>query len=66
MGRKRVGGFVFIDFKGDHLPLHTHIEQKGREIGRWNIEAQKPMDDFEVTQKLRKALIRLGYLQKGD
>ncbi|MSQ15563.1 MAG: hypothetical protein EXR50_06850 [Dehalococcoidia bacterium] len=62
MVRKRSGGFVFITYKGDHPPYHVHIEKDGREIGRWDIENQEPLDDFEVGAKLRKALKRLGYL----
>ncbi len=62
MVRKRAGGFVFITYKGDHLPLHVHVEKDRREIGRWDIENQRPLDNFEVGAKLRKALKRLGYL----
>jgi hypothetical protein len=66
MGRKRSGGFVFVTYKGDHPPLHVHIEQDGREIGRWDIENQKPMDNLKVSQKLRKALKQVGYLITGE
>lgn len=66
MGRKRSGGFIFITYKGDHSPLHVHIEQGGREIGRWDIENQKPMDDLKVSHKLRKALKQVGYLITGE
>lgn len=66
MGRKRVGGFVFVVYKGDHPPMHVHIEKGGRYIGRWDIENQRPMDEFEVTRKLRAALIRKGYLVEGE
>jgi len=65
MGRKKVLGFTFVQFKGDHPPPHVHIyDAKGRSIGRWDIEHQQPMDDFEVSRKLRKALKRAGYLKE--
>lgn len=66
MGRKRSRGYIFITYKGDHSPLHVHIEQANREIGRWDVENQKPMDGLEVSQKLRKALKGLGYLFTED
>lgn len=66
MGRKRSGGFIFVAYKGDHPPLHVHILQDGREIGRWDIENQKPMDDLKVSQKLKKALKQVGYLITGE
>ncbi|MBF8267441.1 MAG: hypothetical protein HW388_949 [Dehalococcoidia bacterium] len=62
MTRKRAGGFIFISYAGDHPPLHVHILKGGKEIGRWDIEGQRPMDDFEVSGALRSALKRLGYL----
>ena len=33
------------------------------EIGRWDIENQRPMD-FELTRDLRKALIAAGYMKE--
>lgn len=62
MSRKRRAGYVFITFKGDHRPYHVHVIQGRREIGRWDIENQVVMDNFEVTDKLRSALIELGYM----
>ena len=65
MGRKRVCGYVFVSYKGDHPPLHVHIEKGGREIGRWDIEHQRPLDNFEIDKALRKGLKRLGYLMEA-
>ena len=62
MSRKRRGGYIFETYKGDHPPMHVHIFSGNREIGRWDIEHQQPMDDFEVTRPLRQALQDLGYL----
>ena len=66
MTRKRVGGFILITYRGDHPPIHVHIEKDQREIGRWDIENQKPMDSFEVSRKLRAALEKEGYLITGE
>jgi len=62
MGRKRAGGYIFVTYKGDHLPLHVHIEKGGMEIGRWDIENQQPMDNIEISRKLANALRLLGYM----
>lgn len=66
MGRKRFGGFIFRTYTGDHPPLHVHIEKDGKEIGRWDIENQKPMDNLKVSQKLRKALKHEGHIISGE
>ena len=56
-------GFIFITYSGDHPPFHVHIlTASGRNIGRFDIEHQCPMDEFQITKRLRKALIDLGYL----
>lgn len=44
MTGKKSGGYVFVTYKGDHPPYHVHIEKDGREIGRWDIGNQLPMD----------------------
>jgi hypothetical protein len=59
--RKKVGGFIFESYKGDHSPLHVHISDDRGVIGRWDIENQRPMDDFTLGRKLRKALVEAGY-----
>ena len=62
MGRKKAGGFIFESYSGDHRPRHVHIFRDDRPIGRWDIENQRPMDDFPMTHQLRNALVDLGYL----
>ena len=52
--------------RGDHPPLHVHIFESDKEVGRWDIENQRPMDDFEMTRRLRNALRELGYLLEVD
>ena len=56
-------GVVFVTYAGDHSPYHVHIlTSTGLNIGRFDIEHQCPVDDFQITKKLKKALIDLGYL----
>jgi len=56
-------GFIFITYADDHPPYHVHIlTSAGRNIGRFDIEHQCPMDDFRITKRLRNALIDLGYM----
>ena len=56
-------GFIFITYADDHAPYHVHIlTSAGRNIGRFDIEHQCPMDDFRITKRLRNALIDLGYM----
>ena len=65
MSRKRYKGYVFITYAEDHPPFHVHIlTSTGRNIGRFDIEHQCPMDDFEVTKRLKRALIELGYMKE--
>jgi hypothetical protein len=63
---KKVGGFRFITYTADHPPLHVHIFEDEKYLGRWDIEHQCPMkgDDFVVTKRLRKALRKAGYLRE--
>jgi len=63
MGRKRHMGFIFITYAGDHPLYHVHIlTANGRNIGRFDLEQQRPMDHFELTKRLRKALVDMGYM----
>ncbi len=64
MGIKRIGGFIFKTYVGDHPPLHVHVcDKDGMELGRWDMECQRPMDELKVSKKLRKALKAGGYLK---
>lgn len=65
VAKKKAGGFTFITYVADHPPLHVHIRDgKDREIGRWDVEHQCPMDPFSLTKQLRKALYEAGYLRE--
>lgn len=64
MGDKKVGGFIFRTYKNDHRPYHVHIIQGNKELGRFDIENQRSMDErLEMTGQLRKALRQGGYLK---
>jgi hypothetical protein len=42
----------------------VHIfDEKGREIGRRDLMSQRPMDEFELTNKLKRALKEAGFLK---
>lgn len=62
MGRRKLAGYKFITFKGNHRPFHVHIFKDDKEIGRWNIEDQLPMDNFALSDNLKNALIKMGYM----
>jgi hypothetical protein len=56
-------GFIFVTYSGDHPPYHVHIlTASGRNIGRFDLENQRPMDDFELSRRLKKALSDMGYM----
>jgi hypothetical protein len=64
MGIRKAGGYIFVSYVGDHPPLHVHIfDGRNRFIGRWDIENERQMDEFELTKQLRKALHEAGYLR---
>jgi hypothetical protein len=65
MGRKKRAGFIFVTYKGDHRPYHVHIREGKKEIGRWDIENEVPLDGLQVTEKLKQALVELGYAKGG-
>ena len=46
MTRKLADGFVFISYVSGHPPLHVHILKNGKEISRWDIENQRPLDNL--------------------
>lgn len=65
MGRKRVGGFIFEWYIGDHRPYHVHVYKDNIHLGRFDLEAEKPMKDLRMTDALRRALILGGFI-KGN
>jgi hypothetical protein len=55
---------VFRTYIGDHPPLHVHVFRQGRQLGRWDIEHQRPLDELVVTRRLAQALREAGYAAK--
>jgi len=67
LGRLRCRGFEFRWYVSDHPPPHVHVfDEKGREIGRFDLMSQRPMDDFPLTRKLRRALEEAGFIRSED
>ena len=64
MGIKKCLGYTFISFVADHRPCHVHVYYKGKELGRFDIENQRPMSrKLEIKGKLKRALRQLEYLK---
>ena len=61
MTRKKHGNYEFWTYKGDHPPYHVHIRKDGREVGRWDIESQRKMDDFRLTKEMLDGLKSCEY-----
>ncbi len=58
-------GYVFITYNNDHRPYHVHIfDEKGQKIGRFDLENKIPMDNFMITNKLRRALNDCCFIPK--
>ena len=57
MARFRSGGYIFECWVGDHLPRHFHVyDDKGRFMGRYNIEKMEPIGDWTVSPKVKKII----------
>jgi hypothetical protein len=41
--RIRRGGYIFIAWKGDHLPRHVHVFRDGRLVLKWDLENKRLM-----------------------
>ena len=46
--------------------MHVHVFRKGQELGRWDIEHQRAMDELVVTKRLAQALKEAGYMFRED
>ena len=62
MGRKKAGGFIFEWYSGDHEPFHVHIYEDSFFIGRFDVVHQKPMGGWAMTDRIRKALKKIGFI----
>lgn len=53
MSRIRRGGYIFIAWKGDHLPRHVHVFRDGRLVVKWDLENKKAMTGRATARILR-------------
>ncbi len=58
MGKIRRGGYVFITWLGDHDPWHVHVFKDGKEVLKWNLEAQVVIEG-KITKKITKLIAEL-------
>lgn len=62
MGRKKAGGYIFEWYSGDHEPFHVHVYEGTEFIGRFDVIHQRPIGNWELTGRIRKALKQVGFL----
>ena len=43
MGKIRRAGFLFLFWKGDHLPRHVHVYQDGELVVKWDLDRDRPI-----------------------
>ncbi len=43
MTKIKRGGYVFLNWIGDHAPSHVHIYREGNLVLKWDLENNKPM-----------------------
>jgi len=43
MGKLRCGGYIFVWWKGDHVPRHVHVYRDGKLVVKWDLDNSKPM-----------------------
>ena len=58
VGKVRWGGYVFITWKGDHLPRHVHVYRDGALVVKWDLEKGEPMRG-EASLRIRKLIEEL-------
>jgi len=58
VGKIKRGGYVFITWVGDHDPKHVHVFRDGKEVLKWNLEAQVVIEG-KVTKKISNLIAEL-------
>ena len=58
MGRIRRGGYLFINWTGDHPPHHVHVYRDGRQILKWNLDDGCAMEG-RATRKILRLIEQL-------
>jgi hypothetical protein len=51
--RIRRGGFLFVAWKGDHLPRHVHVYRDGKLVVKWDLENRVPIKVRATARVLR-------------
>jgi len=64
MRKVKRGGYVFLTWKGDHLPRHVHVLKDGRLVVKWNLELGRAISGVATrrVQRLIAELEREGQL----
>ena len=55
MGKLKKAGYIFITWIGDHDPYHVHIFKDGKEVAKFNLEANEVIKG-KVNKKILKAI----------
>ena len=58
MAKVRRGGYVFVNWKGDHSPRHVHVYRDGRFIVKWDLDNHMPMMG-KATRRVRELIEQL-------
>ena len=53
MPRIRRGAFLFVAWKGDHLPRHVHVYRDGKLVVKWDLENRVPIKGRATARVLR-------------
>lgn len=43
MGKIRRGNYIFVTWKGDHLPRHVHVYRDGKQVLKWDLANWQPI-----------------------
>jgi hypothetical protein len=58
VSRKKRGGYLFVEFKGDHPPHHVHIFRGKRLIARWDLANRRVLSGA-ISSRIRQYLREL-------
>ena len=65
MGRKRLGRYLFVWWKGDHPPQHVHVfDNMGRFLGRMRVDTFEGLGGWQPSAQIVRLVQRLR--QEGD
>jgi len=54
----RRSNFVFVEWKGDHLPRHVHVYKGRRLVLKWDLENRRVIEGIP-TRRMLKAIASL-------